>query len=103
LWDFLSLLYNLLTLGPKLHPHWPKSKKIENAKPLAALSPIRHPIKFSPPRLPNFLPFQLSIILIAYAQILPNLNAVVNTSVTFFCIAIAALMMKFYRFEIRPR
>jgi hypothetical protein len=53
--------------------------------------------------LPNFLTFQLSTILIAYAQIPPDLNAVVDTSVTFFCIAIAALMMKFYRFEMRPR
>jgi hypothetical protein len=87
----------------KLHPHWPKSKKIENAKPLPALSPIRHLIKISPPRLPNFLPFQLSTILIAYAQIPPDLNAVVDTSVAFFCISIAALMMKFYRFEMRPR
>jgi hypothetical protein len=41
--------------------------------------------------------------LTADAQIRPDLNAVVDTSVAFFRIAIAALMMKFYRFEMRAR
>jgi hypothetical protein len=41
--------------------------------------------------------------LTADAQIPPNLNTVVNTSVAFFRIAIAALVIKLFRFEMRAR
>ena len=88
----------------KINAHWLGSALGQSERRKGTLpSLLPDPIKISPPRLPNFLTFQLSTILIAYAQIPPDLNAVVDTSVAFFRIAIAALMMKFYRFEMRPR